>query len=91
MRESKIEKALREGVEDRGGLCLKFVSPGRSGAPDRIVICHWLGYIIFVETKAPKGRLRASQKRFHEALVNQNQYIRVLYTLQQVREFLVSL
>jgi len=38
MRESKIETHLREQIEAIGGLCYKFVSPGRRNVPDRIVL-----------------------------------------------------
>lgn len=57
MRERDVEKYLREQVEARGGLCLKWVSPGWTGAPDRIVIMppfepHF-GEPYFIELKAP--------------------------------------
>lgn len=38
MRERAIENLLVREIEKRGGLCMKFVSPGTRGAPDRIVI-----------------------------------------------------
>ena len=34
-REKQIEKYLRLRIEERGGVCLKFVSPGQDGVPDR--------------------------------------------------------
>ena len=37
-RESTVEKRFRLAVEADGGLCLKFVSPGRRGVPDRLVL-----------------------------------------------------
>lgn len=52
--EKEIEKALREMVERHGGLCLKWVCPGWSGVPDRIILLPG-GRIIFAETKRPKG------------------------------------
>lgn len=52
--EKDIEKKLRQMVEDRGGLCLKWVCPGWAGVPDRIVLLPG-GRIIFVELKRPKG------------------------------------
>lgn len=52
--EKDIEKKLRKMVERHGGVCLKWVCPGWSGVPDRIVLLPG-GQIIFVETKRPKG------------------------------------
>ncbi|MDP4176140.1 MAG: VRR-NUC domain-containing protein [Bacteroidota bacterium] len=51
MRESRIEKRLKEEIEKIGGKALKFVSPGMSGVPDRIVLLPH-GRIIFIELKA---------------------------------------
>ena len=52
--ESAIEKKLRARVKAHGGQCLKWVSPGEAGVPDRIVLLPG-GRIVFVETKRPKG------------------------------------
>ncbi len=52
--EKDIEKKLRLMVERHGGLCLKWVCPGWSGVPDRIILLPG-GRVIFAETKRPKG------------------------------------
>ena len=52
--EKDIEKALGRMVGRRGGVCLKWVCPGWSGVPDRILLLPG-GRIIFVELKRPKG------------------------------------
>ena len=52
--EKDIEKKLRQLVEAGGGRCLKWVCPGWSGVPDRIILLPF-GRICFVETKRPKG------------------------------------
>lgn len=52
--ESDIEKKLRLMVAKHGGLCLKWVCPGWSGVPDRIILLPG-GHIIFCELKRPKG------------------------------------
>ena len=52
--EKEIEKKLREMVERHGGLCLKWVCPGWSGVPDRIIILPG-ARVIFAETKRPRG------------------------------------
>ena len=38
MIERDVERTLIRAVRKGGGLCLKFVSPGWAGAPDRL--CH---------------------------------------------------
>jgi hypothetical protein len=64
MRESAIEKALKKRVEALGGLCEKFVSPGRRSVPDRILTFP-NGVIIFVELKAPGKEPTPLQQRDH--------------------------
>ena len=60
IRESAIERRLVQGVKARGGLCWKFVSPGTTGVPDRIVVTR-RGDVWFVELKADDGRLSDRQ------------------------------
>ena len=60
MRESNIEKALVGAVKIRGGMALKFVSPGMSGVPDRLVLIP-SGAIAFVEVKATGAKMRPLQ------------------------------
>ena len=52
--EKEIESKLVKMVKQSGGLCLKFVSPGWAGVPDRIVLLPG-GRAVFVELKRPKG------------------------------------
>lgn len=61
MEEQKIERRLKKEIELIGGKALKFVSPGTSGVPDRIVLLPG-GKIIFVELKAPGKKLRPLQE-----------------------------
>ena len=70
MLEKSVEQALRKAVRERGGLAPKFVSPGLSGVPDRIVLMPG-GRCAFVELKAPGKHMRplqGKQKRQLEAL-----------------------
>lgn len=62
--ERDIETKLRQRVEAAGGKCLKWVCPGWSGVPDRIVLLPG-ARVYFVETKRPKGgRISALQKKW---------------------------
>lgn len=61
MREKTIEKKLRQQVIQKGGLCLKFISPSFDGVPDRIILLP-NGKMAFAETKAPGKELRPLQK-----------------------------
>lgn len=60
MREQRIEQQLRLMTKARGGLCLKFISPGWNGAPDRVVL-FYDGKIGFVEVKRPGVKPRPLQ------------------------------
>ena len=88
--ENSIETDLRLGVEAKGGMCLKWVSPGRRGVPDRIVVTR-RGNTIYVETKAPGGRLESWQERCHAELRKRKCRVEVIWTPEQVNEFLCSL
>ena len=62
MREKTIEDKLKKAVKEKGGLCLKFVSPGFDGVPDRIILMPG-GIMAFAELKAPGKKLRPLQER----------------------------
>ncbi|MDO4306877.1 MAG: VRR-NUC domain-containing protein [Eubacteriales bacterium] len=62
MLESVIESRLRQEAKKRGGMALKFVSPGMNGVPDRIVLLPG-GKMAFVELKAPGKVPRALQEK----------------------------
>ena len=67
MRENKIEAKLKQMVEKQGGIAPKFVSPGLSGMPDRLVLLPG-GQIAFVEVKAPGKVPRPLQEARHRML-----------------------
>lgn len=67
--EKDIEQKLISIVAKHGGNCLKWVCPGWSGVPDRIVLLPGAG-ILFVETKRPKGgRFSELQKYWGRRLI----------------------
>ncbi|MET7253613.1 VRR-NUC domain-containing protein [Dyadobacter fermentans] len=51
MNEKLLERKLREAVKHAGGLALKWVSPGVTGVPDRIIILPG-GKVKLVEVKS---------------------------------------
>ena len=70
MDEKQIERKLREQARLRGGLALKFTSPGFDGVPDRLLLFPG-GRAAFAEIKTigKKPRpLQMSRKRQLEAL-----------------------
>ena len=79
--EAEIEKKMTTGVKDLGGLCLKWVSPGNAGVPDRIVIIRG----------AETGHLSALQKNMIRKLIRQGMAVIVLYGEKDVDNFLDTL
>ena len=67
MSEKQIEQSLMREVTKDGGLCLKWVSPGYNGVPDRICLFND-GRIGFVEVKRPGAKPRRLQEIRHKQL-----------------------
>lgn len=77
MKEKDIEKLFCDEVVKAGGRAYKFVSPGNSGVPDRLVILPG-GKIGFVELKAPGKKTRPEQSYQLRKLADQGCYVTVL-------------
>ena len=77
MTEREIEKRIVELTKEAGGIAYKFVSPGNTGVPDRIVILPGQRPV-FVEVKAQAGRLTAVQRRQIERLEKLDQPVMVI-------------
>lgn len=60
--EKDTERYLRDEVKALGGRSYKWVSPGCSGVPDRIIVKPG-GGIFFVETKSEGKTSTAQQKK----------------------------
>lgn len=88
-RENKVETHLNDEVVALGGITRKWVSPGRDGVPDRIVIIN--GVICFVEVKTCDGRVSTPQEREHARLKDAGALVFVVYGKQGVDEFIVTL
>ncbi|MGM9936580.1 MAG: VRR-NUC domain-containing protein [Candidatus Ornithomonoglobus sp.] len=86
MREKDIEGYLVRRVREYGGKAYKFVSPGNSGVPDRIVMFPG-GVLVFAELKAPGEKTRPLQDAQIAKLRKLGQTVFVLDTKQAVDEF----
>jgi len=62
MRESKIESEVSKYAESEGFLVYKFVSPGRTGVPDRLFVSP-NGVHFFIEFKQAGKRPGSAQVR----------------------------
>lgn len=87
MQEQKIESYLKKQVELLGGKAYKFVSPGVTGVPDRIVVLPG-GKIFFVELKAPGKKLRKIQEVRKAELEALGQRVEVIDSKEKVDELL---
>lgn len=90
MLESKIEKKLVSMVRKQGGRCLKFVSPGNAGVPDRIVMMPQ-GKIHFVELKAPGEKPRALQIAVHDRFKRLGFPVTVIDSMEGAEAFVRAL
>ena len=90
MKESQIERRLAEGVKRLGGMCLKFVSPGTLGVPDRIIITA-KGRVIFVELKTETGRLTKIQRYVIGEIQKRGADARVVKGIDEVKELLAEI
>lgn len=93
MSEKELEKLFRDEVKKAGGCAYKFVSPGMSGVPDRLVVLpdNCIG---FVELKAPGKKSRPEQCYQQRRLENLGCYVAVLddpdsigQIIQEIQEY----
>ena len=80
--EGYVEEYQVEQAEEHGGLCYKWVSPGRRGVPDRILIGG--GHVIFVELKSSVGQLSKSQQLMIPRLRDHGADVRVIRSRSEV-------
>ena len=83
MREKDIEHKLVTETVRRGGVALKFVSPGCAGMPDRIVMMKG-GKMGFVELKAPGKKPRPIQTRRIRQMRNMGFKVFVVDGMEQI-------
>lgn len=85
-RESSLERYLVQRIHTIGGECLKFVSPGRVGVPDRVVLLPG-GEIVFCELKAPGGKVSPAQTRVHKRFGELTVAVKVLWSESQINRY----
>ncbi|ARW39040.1 VRR-NUC domain-containing protein [Bacillus siamensis] len=86
MKESQLERILKREVERQGGKAMKFISPGLSGVPDRIVLLPG-GKLVFVEMKAPGEKPRPLQLKRKKDLETMGFEVRVLDSIDSITAF----
>lgn len=85
--EKQVETRLRLKVKAAGGLALKFVSPGFSGVPDRLVFMP-RGRIYLVELKAPGKKPSKLQLRVKARFEDFGFKYYVIDSYEAVEEFI---
>lgn len=90
--EKSVEQYLIRRVKACGGMCIKLQCTGINGIPDRIVLIPSgkipSGKSVFVELKAPGGRLSAVQEVRIKQLQDMGFSVYVLYNFEQVDNFI---
>lgn len=90
MREAELEDILVTEIRKSGGRTYKWVSPGNSGVPDRIVLLP-AGKIIFIELKADTGKLSAQQKIQINRIQSLGQDVRVVKGIRGLVDFFYAI
>ena len=86
MLERELEAKFCRRLRQAGAMPLKFVSPGKMGVPDRIVLAPG-GRVFFVELKRPGGKARPIQRRVMEEMGSLGFMVHVIDSLQGVEAF----
>ncbi|MBW0761349.1 VRR-NUC domain-containing protein [Mammaliicoccus lentus] len=85
--EKSIEKYLKTNIELLNGFCLKWVSPGTKGVPDRIILMP-KGKTYLVELKTEKGKTSATQKYIHKKFKEIDHKVYILNSKIEVDKFI---
>ena len=90
MREAELESILVTEIRKSGGRTYKWVSPGNSGVPDRIVFMPG-GKVYFVELKTDTGKLSAQQKIQINRIQSLGQDVRVVKGIRGLVDFFYAI
>ena len=80
--EDYVEGYLVRRVQGNKGFVMKLSAQVKGGVPDRLVVLA--GHTVFVETKAPRGRLSRRQKERIAEIRAAGGTVHVAYTRDQV-------
>lgn len=86
MRERSVEAYLSRRVKEIGGLCMKFVSPGMSGVPDRLVLYRSGSF--FVEVKKKGIKPEPLQIEVHKMIKEQGIEVWVVDDRESINKFI---
>lgn len=89
VKETVVERYLRDEVQRAGGRSMKFVSPAHRGRTDQIVIYD--NAAVFVEVKTIKGKLSALQIDEHKKLLKHYDKVTTVYGKGGVDKFMSDL
>ena len=85
--ESQLEKIFCDKIKKLGGLPLKFVSPGRAGVPDRIILLPG-GKFYFVEMKNEIGKTSIIQEYIFEKFAKLGFKVHIINSVESMKNFL---
>lgn len=89
--EKELEKKLVDAIKAAGGYCLKWISPGATGLPDRIILLPG-ARVAFAELKRPKGStVGPLQKYWRHVLTRLGFRHYYVYTEADLRAVLIEL
>jgi len=76
MRESEIERKVKQHAKLNGWLVFKFTSPGRRGVPDNIFLKNKRA--VFPEFKVPGARPNKLQEHIFKKIRDQGFYVPII-------------
>lgn len=89
MNEKLIERKLKKGVDQRGGLALKIFSPWFTGFPDRLILLP-IRKVFLVETKSTGEKLKPRQKIVRKLLEKLGFEVDVIDTQEKLDLFFIK-
>ena len=87
IKERDVERYFKAQLEKRGALVFKFVSPGQTGVPDRVVLLPG-GRVVFAEMKAPGEKPRPLQRAVFARMARAGHPVYIIDSREAVKEFM---
>jgi len=85
--ESQLERKFCEKIKKLGGMALKFISPGRAGVPDRIVLMPE-EKIYFVEMKSEVGNTSIIQEYVFKKFSELGFKVHIINSVESLENFI---